>query len=296
MGGKRDNRPAAGKTTVGGRREPLSPRKAALFLAITLAFPFLLFGLLETGLRLANYGGHMPAFSTPEVFHGKYLVPDANLARRYFPQDRYPPVAPGDAFLATRPRNSVRIFVLGESSAAGFPYAANGTFSRVLRDVLTDIFPRDTVEVVNMGIAATNSYTIADIAGEVIDQRPDAVMIYGGHNEYYGALGAGSTERLGSYPALVRLYLRLQHLRIFLLLRNATTAVIAAVGGGRTAGDIASDATRMESVAGDQRIVLGDETYRRGVRQYESNLRAAIGMFRAAGVPVFVASTPSNIR
>src|SRR5687768_7560563 len=296
MGGKRDNRPAAGKTTVGGRREPLSPRKAALFLAITLAFPFLLFGLLETGLRLANYGGHMPAFSTPEVFHGKYLVPDANLARRYFPQDRYPPVAPGDAFLATRPRNSVRIFVLGESSAAGFPYAANGTFSRVLRDVLTDIFPRDTVEVVNMGIAATNSYTIADIAGEVIDQRPDAVMIYGGHNEYYGALGAGSTESLGSFPGFVRLYLRLQRLKTFLLLRNVMSGALTAVRGGPSARTIESDVTRMESVVGDQRIVLGGETYQRGVRQYESNLRSTTRAFRREGIAVFIGSTPSNLR
>ena len=67
-----------------------------------------------------------------------------------------------------------------------------------------------------MGMAATNSYTVADVASDVIDQRPDAVIFYGGHNEYYGALGAGSTESLGSFPGLVRFYLRLQHLKTFL--------------------------------------------------------------------------------
>src|ERR1019366_9354225 len=100
------------------------------------------------------------------------------------------------------------LFVMGESSAAGFPYPPNGTFARVIRDALTDVLPADTVEVVNLGMAATNSYTIADLAHDVIDQKPDAVLIYGGHNEYYGALGAGSIETLGSYPSFVRLYLR----------------------------------------------------------------------------------------
>jgi hypothetical protein len=164
-------------------RAPLTPAKAALFLFITIAFPFLVIGLLEAGLRIANYGGDTSAFQSAPALGSGYLVPGSNVGRRYFPQERFPPSPPGDAFLVTKPAHSLRIFVLGESSAAGFPYPPNGTFARVLEDALTDVLPRDTVEVVNMGMAATNSYTIVDLAGEVIDQRPDAVVIYGGHNE-----------------------------------------------------------------------------------------------------------------
>ena len=274
----------------------MSRRKAIAFLLITLALPFLLLGALEAGLRAAGYGGSLQAFETPESMHGRYRIPSSNLGRRYFPQERFPPTPPGDAFLVEKPLNSIRLFVLGESSTAGFPYSANGTFSRVLRDALRDVLPGDTVEVVNLGMAATNSYTIADVARDVIAERPDAVLIYGGHNEYYGALGAGSTESLGSFPSAVRFYLRLQHLKTFLLLRNTTNRIVSAVRGGRSTRDIEADATRMESVVADQRIVLGGSTYRRGLSQYQSNLRAAAGAFRAAGVPVFIASTPSNIR
>jgi lysophospholipase L1-like esterase len=64
-------------------------------------------------------------------------------------------------------------------------------FSREVADALRDVLPSDTVEVVNLGIAATNSYAILDFSREIIDQHPDAVMIYAGHNEYYGALGVG---------------------------------------------------------------------------------------------------------
>ncbi len=278
------------------RRPPLSPGKRLAFLVLTVSFPFLLLGTLEAGLRMAGYGGDMSAFEVPPVLGSAYKVPGQGVGRRYFPQERFPPSPPADAFRVNKPVRSMRIFVLGESSAAGFPYSGNGTFSRVLRDALGDVLPGDTVEVVNMGMAATNSFTIADLADEIIAEKPDAVMIYGGHNEYYGALGAGSTESLGSVPSLVRLYLRLQHVRTFLLLRNSVTKVLVTLRGGRTAGDLEGDATRMESVVGDQRITLGGGTYQRGIRQYESNLRAAVDAFRAAEIAVFIGSTPSNIR
>ena len=278
------------------KREPLSPAKARLFLLITLLLPFVALGALELGLRVADYGGSLAAFDTPERLRGVYTVSSARLGKRYFPREQHPPSPPGDLFLTEKPANSMRIFVLGESSAAGFPYSANGAFARVLRDVLTDVLPSNVVEVINMGMAATNSYTIADLAKDIIAQRPDAVMIYGGHNEYYGALGAGSTESLGSYPGLVRQYLRLQHIRTVLLLRNAMSSVVSKFRGGRTTTDIEADATRMESVVANQRIALGDDTYNRGLRQYESNLRVAIGAFRRAGIAVFIGSTPSNVR
>lgn len=238
----------------------------------------------------------MSAFEIPTVLNGLYKTPASNVGKRYFPQERFPPSPPRDPFLIAKPAHSMRIFVLGESSAAGFPYPSNGTFARVLREALADVLAGDTVEVVNMGLAATNSYAIADLAEDIVEQQPDAVIIYGGHNEYYGALGAGSTESLGSYPSFVRLYLRLQRFKTFLLLRNGTSKVLAVFRGGRSAAEIEADATRMESVVADQSIALGDETYQRGVNQYESNLRTAIGEFRRAGIPVFIGSTPSNLR
>jgi len=274
----------------------LSPAKARAFFVITLAFPFVLLAVLELGLRAGNYGGDLSAFETPANLGSLYRIPGKNVGRRYFPQERLPPSPPGDPFVINKPAHSMRIFVLGESSAAGFPYPSNGTFSRVLSDALADVLVRDTVEVVNLGLAATNSYTIADLAGDVIEQKPDAVIIYGGHNEYYGALGAGSTESLGSHPSFVRLYLRLQRFKTFLLLRNATNRVLSTFRGGRS--NLHSFPTRRSSdlVVADQSIALGDDTYRRGVNQYESNLIGAISEFRRAGVPVFIGSTPSNLR
>jgi tetratricopeptide (TPR) repeat protein len=95
-----------------------------------------------------------------------------------------PPALPHDLFAAAKPARGLRLFVLGGSSAAGFPFPHNGTFSRVLGEALRDVLPNDSIEVVNVAIAGANSSSaMRDFAGEVIAERPDAVLIYGGRDE-----------------------------------------------------------------------------------------------------------------
>jgi lysophospholipase L1-like esterase len=195
-----------------------------------------------------------------------------------------------EPFAAHKPARGLRVFVLGESSTAGFPYPRNGTFSRVLGDMLRDVLPDDSVEVINLGIAATNTYALADIAHEVMAQSPDAVLIYAGHNEYYGALGAASTENIvGSSPAVKRAYLWMLRSRLVLALRGVLQRAPAS-GSERQA------TTLMETLAGNRDIPLDSELFRRGVQQFESNLMRIVRVFRDEGVPVFIGSLASNLR
>jgi len=273
-------------------RPPLSPRRRALFLVITLLIPLLLLAALEGAVRLAWPGGAMPAFDPIKRADADFLVPGRRVARRYFAAEEFPPTPPADLFAATKPKRSFRLFVLGESTAAGFPYPPNGSFSRLLRDALRDVLPGDSVEVVNVGIAATNSYTIADLADEVIEQRPDAVLIYAGHNEYYGALGVGSSIRAAPSPIVVRLYLRSLRLRTVALLRATMMSIMR---GTRPPADSVV-ATFMESVARDQQIELDTPEYAAGLAQFRDNMDAALSRFARARVPVFLASIASNVR
>jgi lysophospholipase L1-like esterase len=179
---------------------------------------------------------------------------------------------------------------MGESTTAGFPFPANGTFSRVLNDALQDALPDARVEVINVGIPATNSYALVDELPEVLAQKPDAVLIYAGHNEYYGALGSASTVRLGDNPGLVRFVLRLKRLRLVQLLdrglmalRSPPPAPVAGV-------------SRMEELATADTLRLGSEGYARGRNQFLENLDVVLRRLRRAGVPAYIGSLTSNLR
>jgi tetratricopeptide (TPR) repeat protein len=181
---------------------------------------------------------------------------------------------------------------MGESAAAGFPYPRNVEFSRLIADVLRDALPGDSVEVINLAIAATNTFSLLDMADEVAAQHPDAVLIYAGHNEYYGALGAASRVSVPGGVTAVRLYTRLIRLRLVLALRNAMARVMSR---NKSSGDLEA-ASLMEILARDRQISLGSSRYEAGVHQFESNLEAICGVFERKGIPVFVGSLASNLR
>lgn len=253
---------------------------------------------VEGGLRLLRPDGGLPLFVSAPGTDGRYLMANPLVARRYFAGESAPPRPAAEPFAAERPEHAFRVFVLGESAAAGFPYPANGSFSRLLGDALRDVLPGDSVEVVNLAIAATNSYTMQDLADEVAAARPDLVLVYAGHNEYYGALGVGSSEGGGAgraRPTLVRGYLRLLRLRTFLALRDGV-ARLAAGDDGAGAAQSDSVASLMELLARDQQIPFGGDRYHAGLTQFEGNMERLVRRLRAADVPVFVASVASNER
>ncbi|MGH7690965.1 MAG: GDSL-type esterase/lipase family protein, partial [Gemmatimonadaceae bacterium] len=178
------------------------------------------------------------------------------------------------------------------SSAAGFPWPPTGTFSLLLQDVLRDVLPGDSVEVINLAIPATNPYAVLDQTDAVIAQHPDAVLIYAGHNEYYGALGVGSTESVGSSPVLVRAYLWMERFRTFMLLRDGIAKVRRAFT--KQPANAQQAASFMEVVAGNQQITLGGPAYEAGVHQFRGNLERILALYRRAHVPVFIASLASD--
>jgi len=277
------SKPKAANTT-------LSPGKRRAFMAIAVAIPVLIFVFLEIGLRIGGYGGDQSLFKRSAGFGGGALyVPNPNFASRYFVNIKLVPTPSRDAFLVEKPDNSLRLFVLGESTTAGYPYGFNGMFSRVVRDALGDVLPSDTVEVINVATSAINSYTVFDQVGDILKYEPDGILIYLGHNEFYGALGIASTESLGAFPGFVRFYLKLQQMRTFLLLRDVMGSFMSLFSTNTGSG------TLMQQVVREQIIPFKSQTYDMGKRQFESNLSVILSRFKDAKVPVYISSVTSNI-
>ena len=268
---------------------PLSPGRRRLFWALTLLLPVLFFGLLEGGLRLGGYGASYPLF-VPLDEGGTVLMPSREVARRYFSREAGIPTPNPDFFRAEKPANSVRLIVQGGSSAAGFPYYRGASFSAVLRRRLQAAYPDRPVEVINTAMAAVNSYTLLDLADEIIAQQPDAVLVYAGHNEWYGALGAASSQSLGRNPSVVRAFLRFRDWRTIQLIRNA----LAALRPAPPAGD--GGTTLMQRMVGEQEVPLGSDLYRDGLQQFAGNLDLLLARYERAGIPVYIGTLASNER
>ncbi|HCD52038.1 MAG TPA: hypothetical protein DEQ34_06305 [Balneolaceae bacterium] len=275
---------------------PLSLKKRMLFYGITISIPVLFFIFLEVGLRASNYMGNTDLFVDPQIELDDYLIPNPNFASRYFFYTRTIPNPSNDVFLREKPENGFRVFAMGGSSAAGYPYGFNATYSRVVRDVLTDAMPDKQVEVVNVGISAISSYTLFDQVDEIIAQKPDAIILYAGHNEFYGALGVGSNENLGGFPGFVRLYLKLQRFKTFLLLRNMMVESGKLIGGFFSSEEIDESATLMERIINTRSIELDSPTYELAMHQFRSNLEEIVKKFDEYDIPVFVGSLGSNLK
>jgi tetratricopeptide (TPR) repeat protein len=265
-------------------------RKRAAFTAVALLVPLLFFVLLEGALRLGGYGDDYPLFVDVEGVPG-VRVQNPEFARRYFYGQPTVPTGLQDYFAEVKTDSTLRLVVQGGSTAAGFPFYAGGAFSRMLEQRLQQTFPDRTVEVVNTALAAVNSFTLLDAADEVVAVQPDAVLIYAGHNEYYGALGAGSSVSLGSSPALTRLYLRLQHLRTVQLVRDALSGLASLAAEPDDGGT-----TLMSRMVSERAIAAGSGTYRAALEAFEQNMTRLLDRYRQRGVPVFLSTIASNER
>lgn len=216
---------------------------------------------------------------------------------RYFPADATVPDVTLEAnfLLKQKPQNGIRIFVQGGSTAAGYPYGLGASLAGMLDHRLKKSLPNHHVEVVNTAMSAVNSFTLLDLADEIIEQQPDAVLIYAGHNEYLGILGVGSSFTLGSNYWLTRSMLWLKDLRLYQLIQNAIYA-LSAQSGNAANGQATNRRTVMSQVAKHKDIAYQSDLFKAGVTQFERNLSALLTKYRNAGVPVFLATIASNHR
>jgi len=265
-------------------------RKKYFFYATLVILPFFLLALLEFTLRTFSYGDDLSLFVSGT--NARHYEINRRVGERFFNKFQYTtPIS--DSFLKEKPANGYRIFVLGESSVQGFPYDANLAFSRILQRRLQNIFPNRVIEVVNLGLTAVNSYTLLDFTDELIQQKPDAVLIYAGHNEYYGALGVASMEN-GSIPHWLKsLHLKFIHIRIYQLLQKGIRHIY------KLMHPIAEDeakATVMEKMVGKNLNPYNSKMYLEGLAQFSDNMSNLLGKLKEAHVPVIISDLASNVR
>ncbi len=270
----------------------LNKKNTIVFNLILIIVPIIIVVLFEFTLRAFNYGYDLKLFEK-SVYHNGYLELNKKVARRYFTNFKASVVS-NDIFLADKPDSCYRIFVMGESTARGFPYFTMATtFSRILNYRLQDAFPHKKIEVINTGLTAVNSYTLLDFADEILAQKPDLILIYAGHNEYYGSLGIGSVENGGNVRWLKMLQLKLVHLRSFQMMQNFVKYMAKKLSSEDNQG---LGSTLMERIVKDKSIEYHSGIYYAGIDQFRRNIGELIAKAKKQGVKVIISEQICNVR
>jgi lysophospholipase L1-like esterase len=285
------------KQTARKSKSELNPRHRSLFVLIMLLIPFLFLFILEFSLRILHYGINTELFIPAQGDYSDYFKVNPLVARRFFMSQTNVPTPPNDHFLIKKPENAFRIFVMGGSTAAGYPYGNNLMFSRILNQRLSDTFPGKKIEVINTATAAINSYALLDFMDEILKKEPDAILLYAGHNEFYGALGVASTETLGKFRPIIKLYLQLKKYKTFQLLQDLLWRLKKEIVSLSTRSErVSPSSTLMERLVAEQNIPYQSPIYEAGKKQYQENLRAILKNAQQANVPVIIGELVSNVR
>jgi lysophospholipase L1-like esterase len=88
--------------------------------------------------------------------------------------------------------STYRIFCIGESTIAGYPYntfpqfECPVSFPNYLRAVLQYNKNTPPIELLNAGCNALGSFQVLQVFKDLIRYKPDLVIVYSGHNEFFG--------------------------------------------------------------------------------------------------------------
>jgi tetratricopeptide (TPR) repeat protein len=263
-----------------------------LFTVIAVLLPFCLLIFLELILRIAGYGNDYPLF-TEDIGNPEFLRINNKIASRYFLNPEAAPNVSSQSFRKNKNEKTFRIVVQGASTALGVPYMHGGSFPAMLEQRLRLTCPDKEIEIINTAITAVNTYTLLDLADEITEIEPDAIIIYAGHNEYYGALGVASTQQFSSIQGLVYLYMIFDDLRLFRLIKSLQTGIAR-----KKSADVLlnPDKTLMERMVREQSIPYGSKIYFAGIRQFERNIGKLVKIYNRKNLPVLISTTVSNLR
>jgi len=273
-------------------KETTTKKPPKWFYAVPFLLPVVLIILLEFSLRLFHYGKNVEQWIPYHPDLPGKIVLNTEIAYKYFFTTKGIPSSIFDPFDAVKKTGTFRVFVLGESSAAGFPFEPTGSYSRYIRDRLQLVYPKQNIEVVNVSMAAINSIVIKDMLPEILKQLPDLILLYVGHNEYYGVFGAASQSLFAGNTKMISLMLYMNKFKTVELIRNSMNEISSWFKDKEKD----SGGTLMARMAKNNLVPYQSALYKAGINQFENTLTDIIQMIKEQDVPLIMGTLTSNLK
>lgn len=269
---------------------------------------FVVLGLAEVALRIGRVGEDAPrhdpfaGFSNTTPTFEKTLDADGGAIRRVARNRANPRRSeavladPQRRFLADKPANGYRVFVVGGSSSAGVPYpSTRQAFSGWLEGLLEQALPQRSVEVVNAAFSGYATRRVLTVVREIARYEPDLVIIYSGHNEF--AEQRFYAHLIDLDPLLFRLWQLAASLRIYQL----TSGLLPVPAREAPSLDFEEDSRRsgqmfqvlQQRAQGEGYASERERAY--GNLHYAFNLRQMVSAIQTGGGQVALLSLGQNL-
>jgi tetratricopeptide (TPR) repeat protein len=196
-------------------------------------------------------------------------------------------------FRSAKPDNGLRIFILGGSSAYGFPWGARQAFGRFLAEALAASRPERAVEVVNAAAMSYGSHRLRILAREVLRYEPDLLVVYGGHNEFVER--RFYRDAAGQAPMADRVKIVLYRWRLYSALARLYAGARATNEPPDTEGKDVGELLGID-VSREHAVDVGDDERAVALRRFRENLDAILRMADETGVATLLCTVPSNLR
>ncbi len=259
---------------------PSSRRRAILFRVLAALSPLYLLGLINLELYWCGIGYDTRVVVPVETSGAADMFClNEQASRAYYSGVELAGPNPRP-FQLPAPRDTYRIVVVGESSVQGYPYYPELAFPRQLEIFLQRQLPGRRIEVLNAGIVGINSFALVDFVPRMLACQPDLVVVYTGHNEFYGPGGVASTATRA--PFLYPAQTQLRRWRLYQWLQRT----------------IRADSPRQPLITAlprDLDIQLDGPAFQRAERYFRAHLRAIARGVERHDVPLLFCSLACNL-
>jgi len=185
------------------------------------------------------------------------------------------------SFIQPAAANLYRVVFIGASTVQGFPHPRRLAAASFLEEMLGDVLPDNEVEVFNLGITSIASFAVAQVVEDAMVLEPDLVIVYTGHNEFYGIYGVGDEPT----PRYNRLNYALRQLHLSHLVQEGVKLF-------EDRGDSSTDLLKLMAERGQ--VPAGSPRRQAAERHLRENLEQIAATCAEAKVPLVLCTLAAN--
>lgn len=276
-------------------RRPMATKRKLVFTACAFCLALLPIAILELSLSLFGWNDateRLNEVHDPFIgFNGDQSLFEKHPSGKSFRirESRLGYFRPA-SFLAEKPENGYRVFVVGGSTVQGRPWETETAFAKWLELAISACEPDRKVEVINCGGVSYASYRLSLIVDEIAGYSPDLIVLCTGHNEF---LEQRTYPKETHIPAVVlSLHQALSNLKSYRWLRSSLIRGRSQNSEAQILDD--QVITKLDYENGLARFTKQNLQREMVARHFRFNLRKMLQTILSRKVNVIVAVPPAN--